>query len=457
MTFKHRLLAIVTAFLLFGCTMIPQYQRPIAPVAPAFAGSIDTPAATAAADLAWRDVFTDERLTLLIDLALANNLDLRVAALNVEQSRAQYEITRSGTFPAVNASGSVTTTSTSGATTDIWNASIGTTAYEIDFFGRVRSLNRQALESFLATGEAQRAAQISLVAEVAAEYFTLRHSQAQLELARQTLATVQATYTLNKALVDAGAISELDLRTSEAQVHTAEISVSTYALQGAQAEHYLVLLVGEPLPAGLPPPRSFTDSHLVADLPAGLPSELVERRPDILEAEHNLKAANASIGAARAAFFPSIQLTASAGTTSPEFRTLLGAGTGFWSFSPQITLPIFAGGKNRANLESAGVSMRIATANYQKAIQTAFREVADALDGTRGYADQLDTQALLTNSQQRRYDLATLRYRHGEDTYLNALLAQQDLYTAQKNQLSAQFNRLTSQVSLYKALGGGWK
>jgi multidrug efflux system outer membrane protein len=456
MILKHSISILCVALVLSGCTMIPKYERPTAPVAAQYPGVTQTNESHAA-DIAWQNVFADERLKQLIGLALTNNLDLRVAVLNVEQSQAQYRITRSASFPTVNGSGSFTRSGAAGVTSDQWSASLGTMAYEVDLFGRVRSLNWQALEKYFATAEAKRSAQISLVAEVADEYFALREAEEQLLLARQTLTAVQESYDLNKATFDAGASSELDLRTAEGQVQTAKINVLTYERQRAQAENYLVLLIGEPLPTDLSAPRSFNGTNLVAEIPAGLPSELVQRRPDILEAEHTLKAANANIGAARAAFFPTISLTASVGSTSSQLSQLFGSGTGVWSFSPQVTLPIFTGGQNLADLDAAKVSTRIEVANYQKAIQTAFREVADALVASSSYANQIVAEAALINAQQRRYDLANLRYRQGEDTYLNVLSAQQDLYSAQQGQIAAQYNKLASQISLYKALGGGWK
>ena len=437
--------------------MIPKYERPVAPVTARFPGAAGPQKESAAADIAWQNFFADERLKKLIELALANNRDFRVAMLKVEQSRAQYCVTRSSSFPVVNGSGSFTRSHVADVTSDQWIASLGTTAYELDIFGRVRSLNKQALEKYFATAEAQRSAQISLVAEVASQYFALRQSEEQLQLARQTLATVQESYDLNKATFDAGAANELDLRTAEGQVQTAKINVLTYERQLAQAQNALLLLVGQSLPTDLPAPRSLSDTNLVADIPAGLPSELVQRRPDILQAEHTLKAANANIGAARAAFFPSIKFTGSIGTTSDEFSKLFGAGTGVWSFSPQITVPIFTGGQNRADLDSAKVGARIEVANYEKAIQTAFREVADALVATGSYASQIKARAALINAQEKRFNLANARYRQGEDSYLNVLSAQQDLYSAQQGQLDAQYNKLASQISLYKALGGGWK
>jgi multidrug efflux system outer membrane protein len=454
---KQPFIVLAAALAFAGCTMMPAYERPTAPVAARYPAAAAANAGPPAADIAWRNVFSDERLIRLIELSLTNNLDLRTAMLNVQQSRAQYRITRSASFPTVNGTASYTRAESGGITSDQWSASLGTVAYEVDFFGRVRSLNRQALEKFLATVEAQRSAQILLVAEVASQYFVWRQAEEQLALARQTLVTVQASYDLNKATFDAGASNELDLRTAEGQVQTATINVLTYERQLAQAENYLTLLVGQPIPTALPAPRPLNDTNLVAEVPSGLPSGLVERRPDILEAEHTLKAANANIGAARAAFFPTITLTGSIGTSSSQLSQLFGSGTGVWSFSPQITVPIFTGGQNVADLDSAKIGARLEVAGYQKAIETAFREVADALVASSSYGSQVRAQTALINAQQRRFDLATVRYRMGEDTYLNVLSAQQDLYSAQQGRIDSQYNKLASQISLYQALGGGWK
>ena len=379
-----------------------------------------------------------------------------MAVLNVEQSRAQYRITRSASYPTVDGSAGYARQHAANFTTDQWNANLGMMAYEVDFFGRVRSLNRQALEKFLSTSEAQRSAQISLVAEVATQYFTQCQVLAQLQLARQTLTTVQESYDLNKATFDAGASNELDLRTAEGQVENAKINLLTYERQFAQSENALVLLVGQPLPTELPAARSFSSTNQLTEIPAGLPSDLVQRRPDILQAEHTLKAANANIGAARAAFFPTVTLTTSIGTTSSQLSKLFGSGTGVWSFAPQVNVPIFTGGQTRAELDAAKVGVRIEVATYEKSIQTAFREVADALVANSSYASQIQAQARLIDAQQKRFDLATARYRQGEDSYLNVLSAQQDLYSAQQGHLQTQFNKLASQIDLYKALGGGW-
>lgn len=412
--------------------------------------------ATLASSLPWRKFFADERLQRLIEMALENNLDLRVATLKVEQSRAQYRISRADLYPSVNGGGSYTRSHAAGSTTGSWSASVSATAFELDFFGRVRSLNEQALESFFATAEAQCSAQLSLVAEVASQYFSLREAEAQTVLAEQTLAVVRQSFELTRGKSDAGESSELDVRTAEGQVKTAQINLLTFQRQVAQANNALVLLLGQSLPADLPAPRSFTDSDLLAPIAPNLPSELVQQRPDILEAEHTLKAAHANIGAARAAFFPSITLTGSVGTTSADFEHLFGAGSGVWSFVPQINVPIFNGGQNRANLDSAKISASIEIANYQKVIQTAFREVADALVASESYARELAARTELIETQRQRFELASARFLHGEDTYLNVLSAQQDLYSAEQGTLQARSQLLNSRLSLYRALGGRW-
>jgi multidrug efflux system outer membrane protein len=451
--------------------MIPEYERPKAPIDSHFPAGNQSEAKNVAANIAWKDFFVDDRLKKLIELALVNNRDLRVAVLNVEQSRAQYQITRSASFPSISAgasysksggsgittSGTGATISSSGATTDQWTTSLGTTSYELDFFGRVRSLNMQALETYFATEEAQRSAQITLVSEVANQYLTLRTLEQQLEFSRQTATAMQESYQLNKVTFDAGASNELDLRAAESQMQTAKFNTLTYERQLAQAVNALVLLVGQTLPEDLPPPTLSIENCVVSEIPAGLPSDLVKRRPDILQAEHTLIAANANIGAARAAFFPSISLTASVGTASTQLSNLFSAGAGTWSFAPQITLPIFSGGKNKANLESAKVGQKIEVANYEKTIQTAFREVADALVASKNYSDQISVETDAIHSLRRRLEIANARYRAGGDSYLNVLTAQQDLYSAQQTLLTTKLSKLSNQISLYKALGGGWK
>ena len=471
---RFKVACLAAAACLVGCTMIPAYRQPALPVPDQYPGPVAgaPPVAAAAADIAAHEVFRDERLNRLVDLALANNRDLRTAVLNVQQTEAQYRISRSGLFPTVQGSAGATRSHSSfgagtvlpgapassvGYTANSFSASVGVTSYELDLFGHVRSQNAQALEQYFQTEEAQRAAQVSLVGQVATQYLTVRETEELLTLTQNTLAAVQSSYDLNKALFDAGASNELDFRQSEGQVETARINVETYQRQLQQARNALQLLLGAPIPADLPAARPFSDAGMVADVPAGLPSDLISRRPDILEAEHALKAANANIGVARAAFFPSISLTGSVGVSSPQLSSLFKAGSGVWSFGPQISVPLFEGGHNVAELDVARVSERLEVVAYEKAIQSAFREVADALIGVDSYARQILLEQSLIETQQRRLELATLRYRQGEDTYLNELAAQQDLYSAQQGLLQAQFNRLSSKVSLYQALGGGWK
>jgi len=446
---------------LSGCTMAPKYERPNSPVVSEYPGTNGSNSGTnvvlSGADKEWHSVFTDERLRHLIDLSLTNNRDLRVAILNVEQSRAQYRVTRSSLMPSIQAGGSYTRSYANKNTTSGWNASLGSTAYEIDFFGRVRSLNNQALEKYFATEEAQRSSQITVVGEVATDYLTYRQTEAQLLLAKKTLASVQESYEVNKAKFEGGEIGEMDFKTAEGQVENSRINIITYERQLAQSRNALELAVGAPLKTEDLETNGMDQTNYVADIPAGLPSELVWRRPDILQAEHTLKAASANIGAARAAFFPSIKMTASVGTTSDQFSKLFGSGTGVWSFSPQVSVPIFTGGQNKADLDAAKVSKRIEIANYEKAIQTAFKEVADALVTVGSYDVQIAEEETLVNTQQRRYDLALDRYRTGEDTYINVLSAQQDLFSAQLGLIQARFSKLSGKVTLYKALGGGWK
>jgi outer membrane protein, multidrug efflux system len=460
--------AALAAVALAGCTLAPEYRRPAAPVAQTWpensAPENRANQTSAVADIGWHEFFNDPRLQQLISLALTNNRDLRIAVLNVEQSRAQYRIERAALFPQIDATGSEfrqrlpADVSGAGAplTTSEYSVSLGTASYELDLFGRIRSLKKQALENYFATAQARKSAQILLVAEVANQYLAECELDEQLKMTRQTLAAVQNSYDLIKASYDAGASSELDLRTAEAQVETAKANAANFEQQRDQAQNALVLLVGEPLPDDLPPPQTLDAQNLLADLPPGLPSDLLQRRPDILEAEHQLKAANANIGAARAAFFPTISITANAGTSSAQLAGLFAGGSGTWLFNPQITLPIFEAGQNKAGLDVAKIQKLIEVAEYEKAIQTAFREVADALVAKKFLDEQVADQTALVKAEQRRYDIADARYRNGVDAYLTALLAQQDLYAAQQNQIATQFARLSNLISLYQALGGGW-
>jgi multidrug efflux system outer membrane protein len=447
-----------------GCSLAPRYERPDAPVAGSWPAEAPT-ADPSAAGLGWRDVFGDPRLQALVALALENNRDLRVAALNVELTRARYRIQRAEQLPSVAANASATTqrvpadlTSSGRATTGTaWTVGAGVSAFELDLFGRVRSLSAAALEQYLATEEARRSAHLSLVAAVATQYLAGRAFDDEVALARQTLETVEASYALTQRSYEAGRTSELDVRTAEAQVQTARFNLSTAAQQRAQAENALVLLVGQPLPPDLPAPLPLEAQALVSELPVGVPSEVLQRRPDILAAEHALKSANASIGAARAAFFPSITLTAFGGTSSAELTGLFGGGSAAWSFTPRINVPLFTGGALRASLDVAEVRKSVQVAQYERAIQQAFREVADALVARAALEEQLGAEQARVDAEQRRYHLSDLRYRKGVDSYLTVLTAQRDLFTAQQQLIQSRVARFANLVELYRALGGGWR
>lgn len=454
---------LLGAALLGGCTMIPDYTRPDAPVAseyPVESASTET----TAANLGWRDVFGDERLLALIEIALENNRDLRVAALNVEQVEAFYRIERSQLFPMVGATGSVTVQELPAAIPSsafipraTYNANVGITSWELDLFGRVRSLSEQALQQYFATAEARRGAHIALVAQVAVAHFDERAAAEQLELARETLRTVEESHALTARAFELGTASELDLRTAEGQVETARFNLSRYEQRHAEAMNALVFLIGMPLPPDLPDPLPLDETVVIAEIPAGMPSDLLLRRPDILAAEHQLLSANASIGAARAAFFPSIGLTGAAGFSSTDLGQLFSGDSFTWNFTPRIHLPIFQGGRLRASLDAAEIGKEIEIANYERTIQSAFRDVADALVARQAIADQFQAQQARVEAESRRYDLAEMRYRAGIDSYVTLLTAQRDLYTAQQTLIDVQFAQLANVATLYRALGGGWE
>ncbi|VWC15110.1 multidrug transporter [Burkholderia lata] len=475
---KHALTAtaaaLAAALFAAGCTMAPHYKRPDAPVAQAYpAGGVyatqpDAARARsangqAAAAIGWREFFVDPRLQRLIEIALKNNRDLRVSVLNIEAARAQYQITRAGLFPTLDGMGSGSRQRLPNALTSGTGRNISTTynvgvsaSWELDLFGRVQSLKDQALAQYLSTAYARQASEISLVSQVADQYLTLLSTDDLLKVTEDTLKSAQDSYNLTKLQFDNGTGSELDLRQAQTVVETALASQQQQARDRAQALNYLVLLIGEPLPDDLPAGMPLDAQNLLTDVPAGLPSDLLTRRPDVMQAEQSLLAANANIGAARAAFFPKISLTAAFGTASPTLGGLFKAGTAAWSFAPNIALPIFEGGANIANLDLAHVQKRIEIAHYEKAIQSAFREVSDGLAARGTYDQQIAALERNEHAQQRRFDLSDLRYKNGVDSYLSVLTAQTDLYSAQQSLISARLARWTNLVDLYRALGGGW-
>jgi multidrug efflux system outer membrane protein len=467
---KLRTLVVAVAAALAGaCSLIPAYERPAAPVPAAFpdAAPADAGKAGVAADaLAWREYFADARLRELIDLALANNRDLRVATLNIERARAQYGIQRAELFPSLTANGGLTAQRRQPAeagsdaeptTTRQYTATVGFASYELDFFGRLRSLNEQALEQYLGTEEARRSAQISLVAAVAETWLRLAADRERLALSNGTLATRQKSYELIKRSVDVGATSALELRQAQTLFEGARADVARYTALVAQDRNALALVVGAPVPVQLLPDSLAESLTGVAELPAGVPSEVLARRPDILQAERQLRAANANIGAARAAFFPRITLTATAGSASSTLDDLFDAGTGTWSFVPQIVLPIFHAGQLSANLEAARVQREITLAQYEKAIQAGFREIADALAERATLAEQLDARRKLVDATADGFRLSDARYRAGVDSYLGLLDAQRTLYGAELDLIGVRLSEAANRVALYKALGGGWQ
>jgi outer membrane protein, multidrug efflux system len=453
-------LGLALAMALAGCTMIPPYERPAAPVAPAYplAQAAQIPASTAASDIDWQSYFGDERLKRLIDIALKNNRDLRIAALNIEQARAQYQIRRADQFPTVGigASGSRQPSGT-GNIVSVYAAGLSVTAYELDFFGRLRSLSAAALAQYLGTEEGRKNVQIALIASVANTYLSLLADDELIAVTRRTLLTREESFKLTKLKFDVGAASELDYRQAESLLEGARAALPLYIRQRATDENTLVLLLGQALPADLPQGLSIGSQILVNELPAGIPSEVLVRRPDVRQAEQQLIAANANIGAARAAFFPRITLTGSAGTASSELSGLFKSGSSAWTFMPQLLVPIFDAGRNQANLDVANINRDIALAQYEKAIQTAFREVADALAGSATFSEQVRAQEAQVNAEAARFRLADLRYRNGAASYLDVLDAQRALFITQLAMVQAQAAQVQNQVTLYKALGGGWK
>ncbi|WP_404483564.1 efflux transporter outer membrane subunit [Pseudomonas sp. HT11] len=462
---KGMLTTLGVAWMLGGCSLIPEYQRPAPPVPAQYPQSGVyrlAQSGTVAITQDWQHVFHDPALQQLIANALLNNRDLRVAALNVEAFQAQYRIQRADLFPAPPATGAgkrqklpgdVTGTGKSAITSN-YSATLGLSAYELDLFGRVRSLSEQAMLTYLGTEEARRSAQLSLVANVANAYLTWRADQELLALAQQTLDADDHSWQLTSRSKSAGKASALDVVQARTAVESTRASVARYERQVAQDLNNLALLVGAPVDEHLPA-RPLAD-ELVARVPAGLPSDLLQRRPDILQAEYQLQAANANIGAARAAFFPSVTLTANAGSTSTQLSGLFKGGSGTWTFQPQINLPIFNAGSLRASLDYAKLQKDITVAQYEKSIQTAFQEVADGLAARQTFNDQLDAQRDFVASNQAYYDLAQHRYRSGVDSNLTFLDAQRSLFSSQQALIVDRLAQLVAEVNLYTALGGAW-
>jgi multidrug efflux system outer membrane protein len=482
---------------LAGCTLEPHYQRPqpaVTPDWPAMPQSSATPGDTAgsttqaapdasqrrAAQIGWREFFTDPKLQTLIEQALQHNPDAQIATLNIAAARAQYQIQRAELFPKISAtateevekfpaavaplaSGAGTTTGVGAAGASagsgvfrFFDVGIGFTSYELDLFGRIRSLNHAKLQQYLGYVETRRSTQISVIAEVANAYLTWLADQKLLRITEDTLNSQQESLKLIRLTFEGGVGTALDLHQAETTVATAQANLAQYRRQVAQDQNALVVLLGAPLPSGFIADVELDEESLLTDLPSGVPSEVLVQRPDILAAEHNLIAANANIGAARAAFFPSILLTGSYGTASTQLSGLFKQGSTAWTFSPQISLPIFAGGANVASLDLAKVQKNILVVQYEQAIQSGFREVADALAGRATLDSQVAADTALVQASSESFRLSNMRFTGGVDNYLGVLDSQRLLYTAQQSLVSVKLARLQNLVTLYKALGGGW-
>ena len=463
---RHGIAIAVVAALLSGCVnLAPDYEQPAAPAETADRWAVNPADASVKRGpvVPWEQFFLDERLRKVIRLTLDNNRDLRKSMLEVERLRALYRVSRSELFPTVGAAAAATHSRSSvdaimpGAprVSHVYAANLAMTSYELDFFGRIRNMNEQALQGFQASVDARRSAQNTLIAEVAMLWLSVGADQSMLKLAQETLSSQTASYNLVEKSFQAGAANQLELSQAMSTVAVAKASVETAKKSLMQDTNALRLLVGTELPAELMPSGLELGATMPATIPADLPSEVLLNRPDIAIAEHQLRAANANIGVARAAFFPRVTLTSSIGTLSAEVSDLFEGGRGTWSFSPSISIPIFTGGANTANLEAAKIAQKQQIAGYEKAIQAAFREVNDALAAESTVTRRLQAQDDLVKATSAAYRLANLRYKHGVDSYLSVLDAQRSHVSAQQAQIGARLERAVSLVTLYKVLGGG--
>lgn len=465
-----------------GCSFTPEYTRPqIAETSGGWPGGEGEPqtdasgnatsAASATADIGWREFFTDHRMQLLIEKSLHNNRDLRIAALNAEAAAAQYRIRRADIAPQLDgqADGSLQNLPPDVApgdnpreTTEVYSVGLGVASWEVDLWGRLRNLRDESLQSYLAVEETRTAIQISLIAQTINAYLVWLSDLERLRITQETLQSLRESLDIQVRSLEGGVGTELDVAQARSSVHQTEVDLARIERQLAQDFNLLALLVGEPIneetkntlaegrellyqPAALP------------DVPAGLPSDLLARRPDIRAAEHRLIGAHANIGAARAAFFPTVTLTGAVGTTSDGLSGLFADGSGFWRFTPQVRLPIFDAGSNQANLDLAEVRRNINVAEYERTIQVAFREVADALAGRAQLLRELEAQRQLVESSQRSFDLYRIRFEQGRDSYFNSLIWQRLLFDAQQDLVGVQLQQLANRVNLYKAVGGGWR
>ncbi|MCQ9616267.1 efflux transporter outer membrane subunit [Paenalcaligenes niemegkensis] len=469
-TMKFSLSSVCAAVLLSACSFAPTYERPAAPIPssfPLYSDGVTANTEGVVEELGWSDFFKDARLQAIIALALDNNRDMRIAVERVQEARAQYGVVRSDQFPSIGlgATGQVTRYPEdlrvggpdSESVSKSFQAGIGLTSFEIDLFGRLRNLSAAALEQYLATESAQRAVRINVVSQVAEAYFRLRTAQEMQTLMRNTEKSRSETLRLVQLTYDVGTASSLELNQATLQLQTVRADLEQARRNEMRALNALTLLTGTELPTDLPEPQSFGPEQLVNDIPVGLPSDLLQRRPDLITAEHALRASNANIGAARAAFFPSISITGLLGFASPSLTNLFGSSHRFWQYSPQISMPIFTGGSVQSGLDIAEARNNIAVAQYEQSIQNAFREVADALAGEATYSQQLDALRAMISSANGSLNTANLRYETGIDSFLQVQTAEINLYSAQQIGIQVGLESLLNRIELYKALGGGWK
>lgn len=478
MSHHLKLTAIIagTCSLTACINLAPFFSPPQAPV-PATFGNVNNEQKPLT-ELGWQSFITEKRLQQVVDLALKNNRDLRVATLNIERARAQYQVQRADLFPTVAATLSETASkglsnvgnngnvaagtvaasnNNSGNVSHIYRATVGFSAYELDLFGRIRNLNAQALQTFYSEEENRKTTQISLVAEISTAWLTLAADKKRLAIAQQTLKSQQDTYDINQKMFELGVANALTLKQLQTSVDNARVAVATYNIQIQQDINALNLLAGSSVPMALLPDSQLTSVVFSTTLPRGVTSKTLQQRPDVRAAEHLLEGANANIGALRAAFFPTISLTTTVGSASTELNGLFGPGSRIWTFVPQISLPIFNGGRNRANLEIGEKNQQILLAQYEKTVQTAFREVADVLVQREGLQAQLEAQQSLNGAAAEAFKLADARFKNGVDSYLVVLDAQRTLYTAEQSLVTLQLSDAASQLTLYKVLGGGWR
>ncbi|MDX2422276.1 MAG: efflux transporter outer membrane subunit [Amphritea sp.] len=460
-----KLLSGALSVSLTGCVnLAPMYVQPVAPVAVTWPTIQVSDTETISVDeLGWTEFYGDERLRQLIELALNNNRSLRQNALAVESTRAQFQITRADTIPTVNADGSSTALHSDGKTTHVYSATLGISAFELDFFGRLNNLRDKALETYLSYEESLRSIRITLVAEVATAYLTFAADQQSLRLAESTLDSQQKSLDLTLNTFNIGTASGLDVATAQTSVDTARADIAIYRTQVAQDLNALTLLVGQPIEAALVEDSGSTVKDLFTPLitdigpVAEVPSELLQRRPDVLAAERTLRAANADIGAARAARFPSITLTTSVGTSSSQLSELFSGGSGLWRFIPSVSVPIFDSGAGEAKVRVAEVKRDAALAEYEYIIQTAFQEVSDALSDQSNMSELLAARKSLLEANEKIYRLTEAKYRKGLESSLSVLTVQRSYYTAQQNMIATRLAEASNWVSLYRVLGGGWQ